>query len=77
MKAQVEKIFDDLDSLLDFCRFNLLPYNEEDLYNKGSKVWRDYEWSKKPRSFERREYQGNKPRNAGGGFNNNYRNGRQ
>jgi hypothetical protein len=69
MKKEVVQIFDDLDALLDFCRFELLPYNPADLYNRQSKVWRDYEASKRPRKFERREW---KPRGQG-----HYRNGRQ
>ena len=47
MKKEVVQIFDDLDTLLDFCRFNLLPYNPADLYNRQSKVWRDFENSKR------------------------------
>jgi hypothetical protein len=77
MKQEVVRIFDDLDALLDYCRFNLVDYNPADLYNKGSKVWRDYEYSKRPRNFERKEWS-NKPR---GEFkprgNSNYRGGRQ
>jgi hypothetical protein len=47
MKQEVVKIFDDLDALLDFCRFEMLPYNPADLYNKQSKVWRDFENSRR------------------------------
>jgi hypothetical protein len=32
MKPEVSKIFDDLDNWLDYCRFNMLPYNPSDLY---------------------------------------------
>lgn len=32
MKPEVSRIFDDLDKWLDHCRFNLLPYNQGDLY---------------------------------------------
>jgi hypothetical protein len=32
MKPEVEKVFDDLDAWLDYCRFNLLPFNPADLY---------------------------------------------
>ncbi len=54
MKQEVVKIFDDLDALLDFCRFELLPYNPADLYNRQSKVWQAYEASKRPRrNFDR------------------------
>jgi len=40
MKPEVSKIFDDLESWLDHCRFNLLPFNPADLYK--SKEWRDF-----------------------------------
>ena len=33
MSKEVTAIFDDLDNYLDFCRFELLPFNEADLYN--------------------------------------------
>jgi hypothetical protein len=42
MKPEVTKIFDDLDSFLDFCRFELLPFNPSDLYNRESKIWNHY-----------------------------------
>ena len=64
-RPDVVKIFDDLDKLHDFCRFELLPFNEADLYNRQSKVWQQYERSSKPRkpwNGERKPYQGNKPR---------------
>ncbi len=38
----IVKIFDDLEALLDFCRFELLPFNEADLYNKNSEVWNKF-----------------------------------
>lgn len=41
MKPEVKRIFDDLDEFLDFCRFELLPYNPADLYNRDS-----YEWNR-------------------------------
>ncbi len=39
---QIVKIFDDLEALHDFCRFELLPFNEADLYNKNSEVWNKF-----------------------------------
>ena len=39
MKPEVEKIFDDLDAWLDYCRFNLIDYNPKDLYR--SREWKD------------------------------------
>lgn len=35
MKKEVSKIFDDLDKWLDYCRFNLLPFNQSDLYRSN------------------------------------------
>ena len=35
MKPEVTKIFEDLDAWLDHCRFNLLLYNEKDLYRSN------------------------------------------
>ena len=71
MKQQVEKIFDDLDALLNYCRFELKPYNPADLYNKDSQVWRDFENSRRPRKQWNgdRKTQGFKPRH-GQEFNN-------
>lgn len=48
-RPDIVKIFDDLDSFLDFCRIELLPYNPADLYNKHSRVWQSYEKSTRPR----------------------------
>jgi hypothetical protein len=71
-RPDVVKIFDDLDKLLDFCRLELLPFNQADLYNRMSPVWNQYyqstrprkPWNgeKKPWTGERKPYQGNKPR---------------
>ena len=36
MKPEVTRIFDDLDTWLDHCRFNLFPYNEKDLYRSDA-----------------------------------------
>ena len=72
MKPEVVKIFDDLDALQNFCRFELLPYNPADLYNRQSKVWQAYEASKRPRRYNNERRFENRPRG-----NNNYRNGRQ
>lgn len=38
----IVKIFDDLDALLDFCRFELLPFDQSDLYNNQSPVWKAF-----------------------------------
>jgi hypothetical protein len=42
-----------------------LPFNEADLYNRGSKVWQSYERSTRPRkpwTGERKPYLGKNPR---------------
>ena len=61
MKPEIVKIFDDLESFLDHCRFEMLPYNEADLYNRESFAWRSFEKTrrpKKPFTGERKPYQG-------------------
>lgn len=64
-RADVVKIFDDLEAFHDFCRMEMFPYNEADLYNRDSWVWRNFEKSRRPKKAwtgERKPYQGNKPR---------------
>jgi hypothetical protein len=41
-RPDIVKIFDDLESLLEFCRWEFLPYNQSDLYNKESEVWKRF-----------------------------------
>ena len=38
-RPEIVKIFNDLEALHDFCRFELLPFNQADLYNRQSEVW--------------------------------------
>lgn len=47
---EIVKIFEDLEAFHDYCRMEMLPYNERDLYNRSSWVWRNYEKSLKPKS---------------------------
>lgn len=55
MKPETEKVFDDLDKWLDYCRFNLLPFNPADMYRS-----QDY------RNFQReQEYLERKARREG------------
>ena len=64
-RPDVVRIFDDLDKLLDFCRFEMMSFNEADLYNRHSRVWQAYEGAKrgrKPWNGERKPYQGKNPR---------------
>ena len=58
MKPETERVFDDLDAYLDYCRFELCDFNPADLYRKDSVNYQNYLTSKRPR----RPYQGNKPR---------------
>jgi hypothetical protein len=70
-RPDIVKIFDDLEAFLDFCRLEMAPFNEADLYNRESWAWRNFEKSKRPKKAftgERKPYLGNKPR-----FNNNER----
>lgn len=72
MKAQVEKIFDDLDRYLDFCRFELRDFNPAHLYDKGNENYRAFLNSQRPP----RQWQDRRPRgdyNRSG--NNGHRNG--
>ena len=39
-RPEIVKIFEDLEAYLDFCRFELMPFNEADLYNNRSYAWR-------------------------------------
>ena len=67
MKAQVEKIFDDLDKYLDFCRFELREFNPAHLYDKNNENYRAFTYSQRPpRQWQdrgdRKPYQGKNPR---------------
>ena len=64
-RPDIVKIFDDLEKLHDFCRIELLPFNEADLYNRNSQVWNSYYHSTRPRK-PRGEY------NRGGNNNRNF-----
>jgi hypothetical protein len=59
-KPEVVKIFDDLEKFHDYCRFELAPFDEANLYNRDSWVWRNYEKTLRPRKFngDRKPYQG-------------------
>ena len=41
------KVFNDLESFRDYCRFEAKPFNEKSLYKKGDRVWEGYlSWQK-------------------------------
>jgi hypothetical protein len=58
-RRTVDQIFDDLDTYLDFCRFELRDYNPAELYRRDSANYTAYLASKRPR----KPYLGNNPRN--------------
>jgi hypothetical protein len=70
MKPQVEKVFNDLDQYLDFCRFELREFNPSHMYDKASDNYRAFLNSQRPpRQWQERgtnrgnpNYKGNKPR---------------
>jgi hypothetical protein len=71
-RPDVVKIFDDLDAYLDFCRFELRPYNPADLYRKDSEHYRAFLNSQRHsnggyhnnHNHQRRDFRhNNKPRN--------------
>jgi hypothetical protein len=65
---EIVKIFNDLEAFHNFCRMEMAPFNEADLYNRGSWVWRNYEKSLRSKGDsgtdrpERKPYQGKNPR---------------
>jgi len=67
-RPDIVKIFDDLDAYRDFCRIELLPFNEADLYNKYSKTWQIYERGngrpRKPWNGEKKQWNNNRNNNS-------------
>ena len=64
-RPDVVKIFDDLEAFQNYCRLELVEFNEAHLYNRDSWIWRNYEKSTRPRkpwNGERKPYQGKNPR---------------
>lgn len=60
---QIVKIFDDLDSFRDFCRFEGYKFNEKNLYKKESKEWRAYTNRGNPRKAKTRVQKNRSGRN--------------
>lgn len=58
-RPDVVQIFDDLEKFRDFCRFNtdnrgnFFPFNEADLYDKSSYVYRAFLNSQRGRGFNK------------------------
>ena len=54
-RPEVVKIFNDLEQYRDFCRFEGRVFNEKDLYNKKSWIYRDFEsWKANGFKFKKR-----------------------
>jgi len=51
---EIVKIFDDLESFRDFCRFEGFVFNEKYLYDKKCREWRAYENRGNPRKAKNR-----------------------
>ena len=49
MKPEIERVFDELDTYLDFCRFELRDYNPAHLYDKSNQNYRAFLDSQRPR----------------------------
>jgi len=73
-RPDIVKIFDDLDAYLDFCRFELRPFDPAHLYRKDSEHYRAFLNSQRPRR-DYRDFK-NKPKHHSS-FNNKPRFGRQ
>ena len=62
-RPDVVKVFDDLEEFHNFCRLEMIPFNESHLYNRESWQWRNFEKSKRPKkpfTGERKPYHNNK-----------------
>jgi hypothetical protein len=61
-RPDIVKIFDDLEAFKDYCCMEMNPFNEADLYNNRSWVWRNFQDKINGRKPYKKPYQGNKPR---------------
>ena len=70
MKPQIEKVFNDLDQYLDFCRIELREFDPTHLYDKSNPHYRAFlnsqrpprQWQDKNAGGHSPNYRGNKPR---------------
>ena len=58
-RPDIVKIFEDLEKFHDFCRFEMVEFNEANLYNRKSQIWNNFYFANRP---PRKPYLGNKPR---------------
>jgi hypothetical protein len=74
-RPDIVKIFDDLEKFHDFCRFEMVEFNEANLYNRESQVWNNFYHStrpKKPWNSDRKPRGEYNRSNGGGNYNRNY-----
>jgi hypothetical protein len=59
MKPEVNKIFDDLEAWMDYCRFNLINYDPKDLYRSHEyrAFQRESDWKERKARKARQERQ--------------------
>ena len=67
-RPDVVKIFDDLDAYLDFCRFELRPFDPAHLYRKDNEHYRAFLDSQRPKRHWHNNNNNHRPRGH-----NNYR----
>jgi hypothetical protein len=48
-RPDIVKIFEDLEKFHDYCRFEMVEFNEANLYNRDSQIWNNYYFSNRPR----------------------------
>jgi hypothetical protein len=46
-RPDIVRIFDDLEALHDWCRFEMAPFDPKFLYSKESWVWRNFDKTRK------------------------------
>ena len=66
-RPDIVKIFDDLEKFHDYCRFEMVEFNEANLYNRASPIWNQYFNSTRPR--KQREWNGSREYNRSGNGN--------
>ena len=65
-RPDIVKIFDDLEAFHNYCRFEMVEFNEANLYNRQSEIWNRYQYSVRPKK-PRGEYN-----RSGNNYNRNY-----
>ena len=61
-RPDVVKVFEDLEAFLDFCRFELLPYDPASMYNKNNYAWRAFDKSRNFKKAQLADRKGQTPK---------------